>query len=201
MARRPKSMSLISTRISSWSLSSILGMLLLIGNMSFGFAQDLAYVDLQRAVAEVDEGKAALNQLKGMMENRQKAFEKKKKEVEKLQENFQKQAQFMTDEVKQKKGQEFQTKMAELQQTYATMNRELNEAQMKVQQKILGQMSQVLSEIGKERDFKMIVNKEALLWAVPHLDITNEVIRRYNAQNSKGKKSKKKSKKSKKRKK
>ena len=107
----------------------------------------------------------------------------------------------MTDEVKQKKGQEFQTKMAELQQTYAIMNRELNEAQMKVQQKILGQMSQVLSEIGKERDFKMIVNKEALLWAVPHLDITNEVIRRYNAQNSKGKKSKKKSKKSKKRKK
>jgi Skp family chaperone for outer membrane proteins len=89
--------------------------------------------------------------------------------------------------------------MAELQQIYATMNRELNEAQMKVQQKILGQMSQVLGEIGKERDFKMIVNKEALLWAVPHLDITNEVIRRYNVQNpNKGKKKSKKSKRSKK---
>jgi outer membrane protein len=96
-------MSLISTRVSTWSFSSVLCALLFFGSISFGFAQDLAYVDLQRAVAEVNEGKAALNQLKGMMESRQKSFEKKKKAVEKLQENFQKQAQFMTDEVKQKK--------------------------------------------------------------------------------------------------
>ena len=171
----------------------------LVSTLGSGMAQDLAYVDLQRAVAEVDEGKAALSQLKGMMESRQKAFEKKKKEVEKLQANFQKQAQFMTDEVKQKKGQEFQSKIADLQQTYTKMQKELNDAQMKVQQDILGKMSQVLSAIGQERDFKMIVNKEALLWAQPHLDITNEVIRRYNQQG--GKKSKKKKKRSKKKKK
>ena len=71
----------------------------------------------------------------------------------------------------------------------------------------LGGMSEVLRAMGEESGYAMIVRKDALLWAPNHLDITNELIRRYNAYLKNGralpaaKKSKKKSRKSSRRKK
>ena len=119
------------------------------------------------------------------------------KELKKLQESLEKQADFMTDEVKAKKGAEFRQKLGELQQTYATLQRELAEEEMKIQQKILGQMGEVIKAIGEEGNYTMVVLKSSLLWAPPHLDITNELIRRYNG-NGKGKSANLKSKKNKK---
>ena len=58
-------------------------------------------------------------------------------------------------------------------------------------------MGEVLRQMGEESAYTMIVRKDALLWAPAHLDVTNELIRRYNESLS-GKKPSKKSKKSKK---
>ena len=164
---------------------------------SNAFADNFAYVDLQRAVFEVNDGKAAKDRLEKMKTQRQGALDAKQKELKKLQESLEKQSDFMTDEVKAKKGAEFRQKLGELQQTYATLQRELAEEEMKIQQKILGQMGEVLKAIGEEGSYTMVVRKDALLWAPPHLDITNELIRRYNGK-GKGKSTSIKSKKSKK---
>ena len=144
------------------------------------YADNLAYVDLQRAVFEVNDGKAAKARLEKMKGQRQSALDTKQKDLKKLQESLEKQADFMSDDVKAKKAEEFRTKLGELQQTYATLQRELAEEEMKIQQKILGQMGEVLKAMGEEGSYTMIVRKDALLWAPPHLDVTNELIRRYN---------------------
>lgn len=146
------------------------------------FADNFAYVDLQRAVFEVNDGKTAKARLEAMKKQRQSALDKKQEELKKLQESLEKQADFMSDDVKAKKGAEFRQKLGELQQTYATLQRELGEEEMKIQQKILGQMGEVLKAMGENGKYTMIVRKDALLWAPSHLDITNELIRRYNNQ-------------------
>ena len=150
-------------------------------------ADGFAYVDLQRAVFEVNDGKIAKARLEKMKTQRQGALDDKQKELKKLQESLEKQADFMSEDVKAKKAEEFRTKLGDLQQTYATLQRELAEEEMKIQQKILGQMGEVLKAMGEEGSYTMIVRKDALLWAPPHLDVTNELIRRYNTStNTKG---------------
>lgn len=147
----------------------------------FAHADGFAYVDLQRAVFEVEDGKTAKARLEKMKTQRQSALDDKQSELKKLQESLEKQADFMADDVKAKKAEEFRNKLGELQQTYATLQRELAEEEMKIQQKILGQMGEVLKAMGEEGGYTMIVRKDALLWAPNHLDVTNELIRRYNA--------------------
>ena len=58
-------------------------------------------------------------------------------------------------------------------------------------------MSRILGKMGKSGKYTMIFEKteSSLLWAEPHLELTNELIRRFNA--GEGKSKKKKSKKGK----
>ena len=174
----------MSKRISlNASLSALIGALTLALTLTSpqqAHAEGVVYVDLQRAVFEVEDGKQAKQRLETMKGQRQKALDAKQTELKKLQESFEKQQQFLSPEVKQKKEEEFRTKLGELQATYAKLQRELAEAEMKIQQEILGRMGAVLEQVAQDANYTMIVRKDALLWAPGHLDITNEVIRRYN---------------------
>jgi outer membrane protein len=172
----------------SWALSGALSGALSVSGAcalsvvpSVALAEGFVYVDLQRAVFEVKDGKAAKGRLEAMKADRQKALDAKQEELKKLQESFEKQMELLAPDVKEKKAEEFRVKLGELQQTYAKLQRELAEEEMKIQQEILGRMGALLEQMGSESDYSMIVRKDALLWAPPHLDITNEVIRRYDA--------------------
>jgi Skp family chaperone for outer membrane proteins len=46
--------------------------------------------------------------------------------------------------------------------------------------KIFERMTKIIGEIAAGENFSMIVDKSALVYAKPHLDLTNELIRRYN---------------------
>ena len=51
---------------------------------------------------------------------------------------------------------------------------------MKETAKIFERMTKIIGEIAAAENFAMIVDKSALVYAKPHLDLTNELIRRYN---------------------
>ena len=42
-------------------------------------------------------------------------------------------------------------------------------------------MQKIIAKIAATENFTMIMDKTALVFAKPHLDLTNELIRRYNA--------------------
>ena len=192
---------LSSITVKPTRLILMFGMLsLIVLNTSQAVAEKFAYVDLQRAVFEVNDGKVAKSRLETMKKERQSALDAKQQELKKLQESLEKQADFLSDDVKQKKAQEFRAKLGELQAMYGKLQRELAEEEMKIQQQILGRMGEVLRQMGEESSYTMIMRKDALLWAPTHLDVTNELIRRYNEALG-GKKPTKKRKKRKKRKK
>lgn len=171
----------LKVSVSRTSILSVFVLALtLIKGLPEAMADNFAYVDLQRAVFEVDDGKEAKSKLEEMKNQRQIALDAKQEDLKKLQESLEKQADLMSPEVKEQKGAEFREKLGELQTIYAKLQRELAEEEMKIQQRILGQMGEVLKAMGEEGSYTMIVRKDALLWAPPHLDVTNELIRRYN---------------------
>lgn len=143
----------------------------------------LAYVDLQRALLEVEEGKKTKDKLEKMKTEHQTKLDARQEELRNLQKNFETQKDFMNDDQRRAKEEEFRTKLGELQTTYATLQRELAEEEAKATKVIFDRMGKILAAMGKNQKLTMVLEKtqSSILWAPDHLDLTNELIRRYNA--------------------
>lgn len=144
---------------------------------------NLAFVDLQRALLEVEDGKKTKTKLEAMKADRQGKLDARQEELRALQKNFEAQKDFMNDEQRKAKEEEFRTKLGALQQTYATLQRELAEEETKATKSIFDRMGKILAKMGEDQKLTMVFEKtqSSILWAPKHLDLTNEVIRRYNA--------------------
>ncbi|MGC6418150.1 MAG: OmpH family outer membrane protein [Bradymonadia bacterium] len=179
------------------NLTLICGFLAL--TSSFAVAKTkIAYVDMQRAILEADDGKKAKQQLKKMKDARQSELDQKQKAVRALQEGYEAQKAFMTEDVKKQKEQELGQKIQELKMTFATLQRELAAEEAKLTKPILERMAKILSRIGEKSGNLVILekNESRVLWAPKKLDLTDELIRRYDqgegkAKGKKGKKGKK----------
>jgi outer membrane protein len=142
----------------------------------------IAYVDLQRAFAEVDEGKAAKARLEQMRDAKQKEIDKDQEQLKKEKETFDRQASTMTDATRQQQGSELQKKMLELQQRFEKGRAELAQTERETLSGILAKMQPIITGIAQHDGFTMIFEKtdSGLLYAPSSLDVTNELIRQYN---------------------
>lgn len=143
----------------------------------------IGYVDIQRAIVEVDEGKRAKDQLKATFEKKQKALSEKENELKKLKEAIDKESVVKDDDSTRAKKAEFQTKLMELQQVFMKEQKDLQEAEAKQLTVISEKMRKVITEIGDQGGYTLILESSGtrMLFAKPHLDLTNEVIRKYNS--------------------
>ncbi len=142
----------------------------------------VAYVDMQRALLEVDEGKAAKSTLEKLKSEKQKQLDESQNELKKLQSDFEMQKAMMKDDVRRQKEDEFREKLGRLQQTYAELQKQLAQKEAELTKTIFGRMAKILEKMGKEQKWTMIFEKteSSVLWAESSLDLTNELIRRYN---------------------
>jgi len=157
----------------------------------------LAYVDMQRALLETDDGKNAKKQLEKMKKVRQSQLDSKQKNLRKMQKELEAQKAFMKEDVLRAKQMEFGKKLKELQMIYATLQKELAAEEAKLTKVILERMGRILMAVGRKSGdiFILEKNDSRILWAPAKYDLTNELIRRYNAGEGRGGKAKKKSKK------
>ena len=143
-----------------------------------------AYVDIARALQETDEGRAAKSRLQSMVESKQKALEAEKNALQKEVEAFQKQAPTMDDKVKTTREQELQKKTYEFAQRGEKVRAELGDMERKELGGIMPKLEQLIGQIAQREGLTMVFDKSSsgLAWAPPALDLTNELIRMYNAQ-------------------
>ena len=149
------------------------------------FAQDLkiGYVDMQRAINETAEGQAAKKKLKGMFETKQKELDEKQTELKKMKEDLDKQRTILKQDVIQQREKDLQEKFVQLQGTYVRLQKDLSEKEAGLMKDIMGKMQGVIAQIASQENFTIVLEKteSSILWAKPSLDLTNEVIRRYNS--------------------
>src|SRR5512135_1159914 len=89
--------------------------------------QKIAYVDLQRALNEVEEGKAAKANLKREFDQKQKLLDDRKSEFDKLRGEFDKQSAVMSEEARRERQTDLEKKGMELQSLFVQMQKELSE--------------------------------------------------------------------------
>ena len=140
----------------------------------------IGVVDLQRALNEVNEGAAAKANLKREFEQKQRALDEKQNELKALKEELDARAMMMTAEAKQEKAGQLQQKLMETQQLYMQLQQEVSQKEAAVTGEIFQKMGTILQTMGADGGYLMIVEKSAVPYAKGHVDITNELIRRYN---------------------
>ncbi len=141
----------------------------------------VGYVDIQRAILETDEGKAAKARLKKEFDKRQKELDRLQADLKARKDELDKQAMTMDPKKRQAKEAELQQKLLELQQRFVQLQGELSQQEKQLTERILARMEGVLREIAEANEFDMVLEKGAtVLYAKESLDLTGELIRKYN---------------------
>jgi len=143
----------------------------------------VGYVDLQRALSEVEEARSAKARLQSSVNAKQKELEKEQDALRKEKETLDKQMSTMNDEARRAKQVEFEGKYVALMQKLEKSKAELAESEQRELQPILQRMQQVIGQVAQREGLTLVLDKNSgLLYAPPSLELTNEVVRLYNDQ-------------------
>ncbi len=142
----------------------------------------IGYIDLQKAIVTVEEGKRAKAALKKTYDAKQAELTAKEAELKELKDTIEREASIDTPESRARRAQ-FQSKLMALQQAFMQEQQQLQQLEAKELSVITEKMRAVIAQIGKAGGYTLIleVQTNRLLYAKDHLDLTNEVIRKYNA--------------------
>jgi outer membrane protein len=143
-------------------------------------------IDVQLAVDSIDEGKAAQAQLKKEFEARQKTISAAEDEIRKMGADFQKQQAVMNEETRTKRQEEINQKIRDLQNTYVTLQKELQERERVMTQPIREKMQALVREIAAGEGLAVVLDANAVIYAAPTVDLTNELVRKYNQRHKAG---------------
>src|SRR3954462_13495306 len=100
-------------------------LLFVAGKPELALAQKIGVVDMQRALAETEDGRKAKDMLKKLFEQRQKTLDKAQNDLKVLKDSIDKQHEVLQRDALAKKVEEYQKAAGELQATYVDFQREL----------------------------------------------------------------------------
>ena len=143
----------------------------------------VGYVDLQRALKEVGEGQAAKAALEKEATKRKTEFDAEQNKLRDDKAILDKQGAMMSEEVRNQKFTELQKRLFELTQKAEKLQAEMAQMEQRELKKIFEKMDPIIADIAKRDDLTMVFEKtdSGLVYAPPSLDLTNELIRTYNA--------------------
>ncbi len=146
----------------------------------------LGYVRFKFALGEVEEGKAAQAVLKKDFEEKQRVISKDEEELKKLGADFEKQRLVMNEDARREKENELQRRSMELQGKAMRLQKELSDRERELVGGISEKLNAIILEMAEAEGFTFVFNEAGLLYAQPSLDLTNELIRKYNARHKPG---------------
>jgi len=146
-----------------------------------------AYVDIQQAVNDCNAGKEAKKMIMAQVEKFQKAVQDRQKDLQAMKESFEKQAPMLTAEARATKGKEYEAKLKEFQRWGEDGQNEINQKRVELERNIAAGLFKLIQKIGADEGFTLILekNEQVVLYVAKTTDITERVIKAYDAQPAK----------------
>jgi outer membrane protein len=144
----------------------------------------VAYVDLQEAIGTVNEGKSIKKKLERAYEKKKKELEAAQDELVTLREELEKQGPMMKEDVRRKKLTDFQEKVAKFQEAYLGSQKELAGQEQELTKPMLQKMVKIIEEMAKDLGYDLVVERGAILYAQSNMDLTDELVKRYNTKHT-----------------
>ncbi len=142
-------------------------------------------INIQQAIVSTKDGQKAAAELQTRFEPRRKEIEKANAGVQALQQQYQKLGTVGSDDAKRKLQSDIEMKTKSLQRESEDAQAEFDAEQQKVLNELGGRIMQVINKYATDNGFSMILDisspQTPVIWASNTLDITNEVIKLYDA--------------------
>lgn len=147
-------------------------------------AVKIAYIDIQKALEMTKAGQKVQKEFKTEVDNEQKSIDKKKTEYESLKESLEKQKGTLNESAMREKEESLMNLEKELKRNFQDSQEKLRKKNATLVGELVKKMRELLETIGKEEGYTMILEKngQGLVYASPSLDITESVVKRFDAQ-------------------
>jgi outer membrane protein len=139
---------------------------------------------MRRALAETDEGRKATADIKQLFEAKQTQLSEREAELKRASDDLEKKRTLLAAEVVRQKEAELQQKLQALRQSFERDQDELNRKQVQLLDSFYPRLQRIVTAVASAENLSLVLDRSQLnviVFARPHLDITNEVIRRFNA--------------------
>ena len=169
--------------------STLIGLVIATGLIRPALAEEmkLGYVDLRRALHETEDGHKAESSLKKVFDQKQKELDEQQDDVKKAIEDLNKKRTLLPADTVRQKEAELQDRVAKVQQTYLRHQQDLAAKEEEATRPIVDRLQRIIAKIASEEHFTMIFDRNmGVVYAKSELDLTNQVIRRYNSGEEKG---------------
>ena len=142
-----------------------------------------AFVDMQAAILQTEEGKLAKAKIEKDAEAKRTDILNQEKDLKKIDDEFQAQQAVLSDEAKKAKQGEFQGKFQKLQAARMQFEQEVRQKEMQETQKIFQNLTAVIDDVAKRKGYDMVFERGAgaVLYAAKIDDITTDIVSSYNA--------------------
>jgi outer membrane protein len=142
----------------------------------------LGYVDLQKALQEVDEGREAKARLRVEFDRAKKGIEAEQVKLRDEKLVLDKQGAMMSEEVRTARLGDWQKRLFEASQKAEQKQRDLADKERAELRKLFDKMDPIVSAIAVREGLSVVLEKtdSGLVYALPSLDLTAELVRTYN---------------------
>lgn len=142
----------------------------------------VAVIDVQRVVSESDPGKQAIQKLKEISDAKVQEGQNLQQELATLQEQFNKQRFTVSEQRLEEMQKELEDKSIAIRRFEDDAKRALDDARRRELGGLEERILPIINQLGQEQGITVIFNKfqSGLVYADEAVDITDEVIRRFN---------------------
>jgi outer membrane protein len=142
----------------------------------------IAYVDIQKVVAESAAGKSAGEKFKGDIKKAEDSLMKEKNSVEKLGETLEKQSAMLSEDSRREKEKDFLRRKRDYERLLKDQQTELQIKEAELKNEILESLLPIIQKYGKDNGFSIIFGKSdvMLLYASETLDLTDKIVALYD---------------------
>jgi outer membrane protein len=161
----------------------MLGVVLLAGSALAQSTAKIGYVDLQRALNESDAGKRAKEEFKVQVDKLQASLKKQKDDIDGMKEQLEKKALVMKEEERNNLEDEYRRKLRDFERNYKDSQADLQKKDNELTGVIIKDLQDIIREYGDREGFTLILEStsSAVLYGAKGSDLTDEIIRQYNA--------------------
>ncbi|MES2855064.1 MAG: OmpH family outer membrane protein [Bdellovibrionota bacterium] len=141
----------------------------------------IGYVDLQRAIQATTDGKKAKSDLEKEFNAKKTEFQKKEGDLKKMGEDLEKKKAAWSDDMRNRKGQEFQQEMMKFQKEVGESQLAISKKERELTAPILEKLSKAMEKVALDGGYDMVLERseQSVLWAKKDLDLTDTIVKEF----------------------
>jgi len=163
--------------------ATTLGLLMLAAGASSGFGDNtpkLGAVNFQKIFENSTGGQAVKNQLNAEGQRLEQDLQKRADEIKAMEERLARDTGVMSQQAREEQRWELERKVNELNSLKRNYERRMQEMQARLINEVRQAVLQVVQGYAQQGGYALIVEDIGVVYAAAHLDITEEILKRYN---------------------